>query len=158
MKSNFTSTLLLCASGVVAVLASAAPAQASDKTDVVAVVKKFTADYNKGDTKAVIGACAAQAVIVDDFAPYVWQGASACSDWLAADAANNQQIGSTNGKILLGKALHVDVTGDHAYVVVPVKYSDVEKGKKTVQSAVWTLTLGKSASGWSIAGTAWADR
>ena len=34
---------------------------------------------NKGDTKTALAACAAQAAILDEFPPYAWLGATACS-------------------------------------------------------------------------------
>lgn len=155
---NISASALLFGTSLTVMVSLAGTAQASDKADVMAAVKKWAADYSRNDTKAVTAACSAQAVIIDDFAPYVWQGANACSDWLAADNANNKQIGSTEGKIALGAPTHVSVTGDHAYVVLPVKYSDIENGKKKAQPAMWTLTLQQAGEAWSIAGSAWADR
>ena len=146
---------------VIGVLAAssqiAAPAFASDQTDVMAAVKKWTADYNKGDMKAFEAGCAPQAVIIDETSPYVWQGASACSDWVAALDANNKKNGSTDGIVTYGKPLHIEVTGDHAYVVLPAKYTDKEKGKKVTQSATWAATMQKTALGWSITGSAWSE-
>ena len=51
-----------------------------------------------------------------------------------------------------------DVTGDRAYVVVPATYTYKQKGKPVTESdAVWIFAMQKLASGWRIAGWAWAQ-
>ena len=129
----------------------------SDKADVVSAVKKWTADFNKSDTKAFLAACAPNAVIIDEFPPYVWQGASACSDWMAANDAQNKATQATGGVVTLGKPMHIEVMGDRAYAVFGVKFADTEKGKPVTQMATWTLTLQKAASGWVFTSSAWAE-
>jgi ketosteroid isomerase-like protein len=134
------------------------PAIASDKTDALATVAKWTSDFNKGDSKAFLAACAPDAVIIDEFAPFIWQGANACSVWATANDAENKRLGSTGGVLTTGKPLHVTVTGDHAYVVLPAKFADTENGKPVTQSATWTVTLHKTGTAWSISGSSWGQR
>jgi hypothetical protein len=133
------------------------PALASDRTDVLASVKHLADSQNKGDMKAFQAACAPQAIIVDEFAPFVWQGATACSDWWNANDANNKLIVSTDGILTYGKPWHLTVTGDRAHIVLPAKFTDKEKGKSVVESAVWTVTLQKGATGWSMVESTWAQ-
>src|SRR5450759_4992685 len=64
----------------VAVFASGA-ASASDKTDAMAVVHKWVDSFNKGDGRTGSSYCADGALIIDDFAPHVWQGSGACASW-----------------------------------------------------------------------------
>lgn len=145
---------LIAATSAAPLLATSATA--SDTTDVMAAVNQSKDAFNKGDSKAFLATCAPQAVVVDEFAPYVWSGATACSDWWSANAANDKKLGSTNGVLTISKPWHVTVDGDRAYVVVPAKYTDMQNGKKTVDSAVWTVTLQKT-SGWLVTGSAWAQ-
>jgi hypothetical protein len=56
-------------------------ASASDKTDAMAVVHKWADAFNKGDGKTGASYCAGDALIIDDFAPHVWQGSGACASW-----------------------------------------------------------------------------
>src|SRR5689334_19587472 len=70
----------------VAILA-AEPTTASEKTDVMAVVRQFVDGFNKGDTKTALAACADQTSIIDDFPPHEWHGAGACSKWMNDDDA-----------------------------------------------------------------------
>lgn len=66
--------------------------------------------------------------------------------------------GITDGKVALLRAWRVNVTGDRAYVVVPVKYTYKRNGKPMAEiGSVWTLTLQKGADGWLISGWAWAQ-
>jgi len=151
---------LISALAVAATTASlaAAPAIASDKSDALATVTKWTSDFNKGDTKAFLAACAPNAVIMDAFAPFVWQGPNACSTWSDANDAENKRLEATGGVLTTGKPLHVRVTGDHAFIVLPAKFADTEKGKPVTQSATWTVTLQKVGTAWSITGSSWGLR
>lgn len=142
---------------LVLALALAGPAAASDKTDVMAVVNQFLDGFNKGDIKAALATCAPQTAIIDEFAPYVWQGATACSDWAADFDADAKKNGITEPKVVAGKARHVDVVGDRAYVVMPADFKFKLKGKATAEKgSTFTVTLQKLAEGWRITGWAWA--
>jgi ketosteroid isomerase-like protein len=128
---------------------AAAPAAASDSKDA----------WDNVDMATVLGDCAAPAFIIDDFPPHLWQGATACADWARDEAAFSQQNGITDAVVTLGSPLHVDVTGDRAYVVVPATYAYKQKGKKKIErDAVWTVALQKTADGWRVAGWSWAQR
>ena len=141
----------------VAAIVAAGPAAASEKTDVLAFVHQFVEAFNKGDTRTAVAACADQTAIIDEFPPYEWHGAGACSTWVNdydADAKKNE---ITDGIVTLSKPRHVEITADHAYVVVPANYTYKKKGKSVNETgAIWTLTLRKTEAGWRITGWAWA--
>jgi ketosteroid isomerase-like protein len=129
-----------------------------EKLEVLTAVNKWTADFNKGDTKAFLAACAPDAVIVDEFAPFVWQGTSACSNWMSANDAQNKSLEATGGVLTLGKTYEVLIGGDRAYAAFAAKFVDTEKGKRVTQTATWTLTLQKSGSAWLIASSSWGEQ
>jgi ketosteroid isomerase-like protein len=139
-----------------ALVLAAMPALASDKTDVLATVKAYTGAFNKGDSAAVAAFCTPQAVIIDDFAPHVWQGPTACTDWAAGLAAVAKAAGDTDAVVSTAKPLQVIVTGDRAYAVFPAKYIFKEKGKPVTEPGIWTFTFQKLDAGWRISGWAWA--
>jgi len=141
---------------VIGALATA-PAFASDNAEVMATVKQYNDSFNKGDVAAAAALCSAQTTIIDDFAPYAWQGANTCTEWAAALAAADKAGGITNEKVTLGKPWHVSVTGDRGYAVYPTHYSYKRKGKPVTEQGVWTFALQKSADGWRIVGWAWAQ-
>jgi ketosteroid isomerase-like protein len=140
-----------------AIMGMTGSASASDKTDVVAVVNQFVDGFNKGDTKTALATCAPQAAIIDEFSPYVWQGATACSDWANDFDADAKKNGITDAVVTLGKPRHVDIVGDRAYLVTPANFNFKVKGKPTAETAsTFTVVLQKLAAGWRITGWAWA--
>ena len=90
----------------VAVLTVGLPAAASESADVVKVVHQFIDAFNKGDTKGVLATCAPQAAIIDEFAPYVWAGPTACADWAKDFDADAGKNGITDAKVTVGKPRH----------------------------------------------------
>jgi hypothetical protein len=142
---------------VIAFLLTAGSTVTSEKTDVMAAVNQFIDGFNKGDMKTALLACAAQAFIIDEFAPYAWQGPSACSDWANDFDANSKKDKITEPVVTLGKARHVDVTGERAYVVVPANYNFKQDGKPTAETgSTLTVALQKVAAGWRITGWTWS--
>ena len=155
MKSHF----LAASVAVLAVAFASAPAIASDKTDVMAVVTKAVADFNKGDAKGWAAACADQTSIIDNIPPYRWDGAGACSAWWNAYQAGAKTGGITEGAVKIAKVRHAEVTGDSAYVVLTANYSDKQKGKPTAENgSSFALVLNKSATGWQIISWSWAAK
>src|SRR5262245_28854005 len=112
---------------------AAASAVADDKTDVMKVVNQFIDGFNKGDVKSDVATCADEASIIDEFPPYEWHGAGACSKWAADFDADAKKNDITPGAVTLGKTRHVFVTGDRAYVVVPTEYAYKQKGRAVTQ-------------------------
>ena len=134
-----------------------APAASADTTAVMAAVTTFVDAFNKGDVKAVAAICAPQTDIVDEFPPHQWNGAGACTTWMAAYDADARKNGITDGVVTLAAPKHVDVTGSRAYVVVPADYTFKQKGKPVNETAsTMTLVLQKGASGWRITAWSWS--
>lgn len=146
---------LLIALAVAVVIAG--PTAASEKTDVMAVIKQFVDGFNKGDAKSALMTCADQNSIIDDIPPHEWHGAGACSKWFNDYDAEAKKNEITDGIVTLGAPRHVDVTGDRAYAVVPASFTYKEKGKPVKETgSIITVALQKAASGWHITGWAWA--
>ena len=130
---------------------------ASDEAAAAAVAKQFIDGFNKGDVKTALAACAPSTTIVDEFAPYLWQGPNACATWANDYDADAKKKGITDGVVKLSKPRHVFVTGDKAYVVIGGAYDYKENGKKISQtSATYTVTLQKGADGWRITAWTWS--
>jgi len=136
---------------------SSAQTSGSAKTAVLASVHGFVDGFNKGDTKTLLAACADQTSILDEFPPHEWHGKGACAKWVSDFEAEARKNGITNGAVTLGVPAHVDITSDHACVVIPADYSFKEQGKLVSEiGSIITLTLQKGATGWRITGWAWA--
>jgi ketosteroid isomerase-like protein len=136
---------------------AAGPAMATEQTDAMVPVHQFVDGFNKGDATSALAACAEQTSIVDEFPPHEWHGAGACAKWASDYEINAKKEGISDGVVTIGKARHVDVTGDRAYVVVPANYTYKQKGKaKKETNAAFTFALQKGAAGWRIVGWSWA--
>ena len=137
-----------------ALAAIAVPAVATDKTDVAGVVTKY---FVATDPLAAAAVCAPNAVVIDDFAPHVWNGKTACADWARDFAAYAKKSGLTPGAVTLGKMRHVQVDGDTAYVVTAATFAFEQGGKKQSHSATVTSALRKTKTGWMITGWSWGQ-
>jgi ketosteroid isomerase-like protein len=139
------------------VVLAALSAAATEKTDVMTTVHKFVDSFNKGDVKTVAATCADQASIIDEFPPHEWHGAGACAKWMDDYDADAKKNGITDGIVTLGVPLHVDVTADRAYVVVPANYKFKKNGKLVRETgSTLTIALQKSEAGWRMTGWSWA--
>ncbi len=136
----------------------ATQAPASPRDNVLGAAQKFDDAFNKGDKRAVVGSCTADAIIIDDFAPHVWQGANACGVWFDAYGAYAAANEITEGVVKVGKPFQVTVAGDRGYVVFPAKYTYTQHGKPVVENGSnWTMALQKVGGVWKISGWAWAQ-
>ena len=146
-------SLLACALA----LFVAAPAVASDETDVMKPIHQFVDGFNKGDVKSALAACAEETSIIDEFPPHEWHGAGACAKWADDYVANAKKDAISDGVVTMHKASHVTVSGDRAYVVVPSDYAWKQKGKPMKETkAAFSFALNKAAGGWKIVAWTWA--
>lgn len=142
---------------LVLAIAAAAPCAASDQTDALAAVTQFIEGFNKGDVPSALAACADDCAIIDEFPPYEWRGSGACGQWAKDYDADAKKNGVTEPKVVMGKARHVDVAADRAYVVVPTTYVYKLKGKAVRErGSTLTVSLKKTDAGWRITGWTWA--
>jgi ketosteroid isomerase-like protein len=133
-------------------------ANASDRTDAMAVVHNWVDAFNKGDGKTGASYCADGALIIDDFAPHVWQGPGACATWYKDYEAFAAKAQIADPSVALGKARHFDIDSGYAYLVAPTTLTFTEAGKPVTDKAIVTMSLKKGNSGWQITGWAWADQ
>jgi len=107
---------------------------------------------------AVLADCADMTSLIDDVPPHEWHGAGACSKWSSDFDAFVKANEITVVVVTLGKPRHIDITGEHAYVVVPAGYTYTMKGKPMKQTgSIITVALQKGTSGWRMTGWAWSD-
>lgn len=138
------------------VISSPAVAQ---QAEVMAAVTQFVDGFNKGDMKALLGACASETSIIDEFPPHEWHGAGACQTWMNDYNSNAKANGITDGLVTLGKPSHVDVTGDRAYVVIPSTYTWKQKGVAMREDgSAFTFAMHKEMTGWRFTGWSWAKK
>ena len=141
-----------------ALLTSGATSPA-DQTQVMVPINRFTYALNHGDAQSATAACASDMSILDSIPPYEWHGPGACTAWLGAFAADAAANGLSEIQVTLGTPRHVDLHGDHAYVVVPADLSYKLNGKATKEPGnTFTIALEKGASGWQISAWSWSKK
>ncbi len=136
---------------------STAPTAQPDTSEPMAAVRHYIESFNKGDAKAMAAMCAVPMSILDGMAPHVWHGPTACEDWYRDAMIEGEHVGAADYSVKLGEPKHNNITGDSAYVVVPVTMSFKLQGVQITQSgAFFTVALRKLSEGWRIASWAWA--
>ena len=141
---------------IAAFVAGSAAAQASDKTDLQALVAKAVVAATPAEMVAM---CTDDAIVLDDFAPHIWQGGKACEKWLTDYNAFTEKAGLKDGKVAIGKARHFQIDGATAYAVYPASVSYTAKDGKAIShgGATWSFAFRKTGKAWKISGWAWAD-
>lgn len=134
-----------------------APALASDRDDVLAVVNRFNEYGNALDHGSAAALCADQTLIIDMFSPYTWSGRGACSAWMNAGDAYARQNGISDGVVAFGGAPQVVITEDRAYAAMPTTFTYKVNGEPAAAplNSIWTYTLRKRPAGWRITGLSW---
>jgi hypothetical protein len=133
----------------------AGPVVASPEADVMAPVRHFVDGFNKSDVKMAQAACVDQTFIIDDFPPHEWRGSMATSKWFRDLTRMGKKNGMSGAFVTLLKPRQVNVTGTHAYVVVPINLRYNEKGQLVKRTGLMTLALRRGVDGWRISGWAW---
>ena len=124
--------------------------------DPMAVVRQYIDAFNKADAKGMAATFAVPGSILDGMAPHLWQGPTATQDWYKDVLIEGKQHGASDYFVAVGEPLHINVTRDSAYVVVPATMSFKVGGKQVTQSgAFFTVALRRLAEGWRIAAWAW---
>jgi hypothetical protein len=141
---------------IVAGLCAAAGA-ATPAAQVMVPVRTFIDSFNKVDTKTAAAQTSPDGMsIVDEIAPFSWSGTKAFDTWGQALEEADKAAGNTDARVTDAKPVRVEVSTDHAYVVVPAVYTFKQKGVSMKETARMAITLQKGKTGWLITGFAWA--
>lgn len=132
-------------------LAIATPATAGPAEDATAAVTSWLDKFNAGDIPAFLAGHRAGALIVDEFAPYVWGGPDSAQRWLGDYAKDAEARGISGGRIDYGKPVHAASDGRGAYIVLPTTYRFTQKGIKMAGTGSMTFVMGRVGDAWKIA-------
>ena len=125
--------------------------------DALSTVHRYIDAFNEGDVRGMAAAFAVPGSILDGMAPHVWHGPTAAEDWYRDVLIHIEEDGASDFLVTLGQPLHMDITGDAGYVVVPATMKFKVHGKQITQSvAVYTIALRRVNDSWRIAAWAWA--
>ncbi|HEY0105657.1 MAG TPA: nuclear transport factor 2 family protein [Rhizomicrobium sp.] len=141
---------------VLAALAFAAPALASDKSDIATAVNAYNDTLNRNDLPGAAAFYAPAPSIIDEFAPHLWSGAQAFSQWGADYGVYAAANKMTDPFMVIAKPAHVVVSGDRGYAVFPANFKFKRAGKPAHELGILTFAMVKFGGAWKIAGWAWS--
>jgi hypothetical protein len=134
------------------VFANAALAQTPDP---ITVVRKLIDDFDRGDMQAAQANFTGDVAIIDEFAPYLWQGPGAVSNYLAAFDTFSKAKGRTDQTLKNLSVIRSDVDGDFAYIVVRAIYRYKERGRSMSETGDDVYVLHNGPGGWKIESFTW---
>jgi ketosteroid isomerase-like protein len=125
----------------------------------LATIHQAATDFNTGNYAAWAAACAPSAMVTDDFPPYTWTGPGACNGWYNGWSKFTKAHAINNVTVLFGAPMHMTVSGNVAYVVLPATLHFNQNGKPVrMMSNVMTIVLRKGMAGdWKMTAWTWAD-
>ena len=142
-------SLLLTAAALA--LTSSQPASASPTDDAVRAVTTWLDKFNAGDMNAFFAGHAANPVIVDEFAPYVWAGKDAPRVWAQAFEADAKAHSITQPRMDHAAPTRAESDGKSAYIIVPTVYHVTQGGKTMSAKGSMTFVMTHADGSWKIA-------
>ena len=148
-----------CVIAIAAALLAAAPAYAQTAADpaVMATLSRMTEAVNTGDLPTAFAAFTPSPMIIEDLAPYRWQGPGTPQAWIDGMGANAQAHGITAIHMQLSPPTRIDVVADRAYAIVPGQLRYVLKdGHSEHADGLITALLLRTPAGWKIDSLIWS--
>ena len=147
---------MLLLGGIAACLLAAGPASAGPAEDATAAVTTVLDKFNGGDVNAFFAAHRDGALIVDEFAPYVWGGSGSAQKWGEDYGKDAAARGISGGRIDYGKPLQANSDGANAYIVLPTTYRFIQKGAKMAGAGSMTFVMSRADGAWKISSWTYA--
>lgn len=143
-------TIKACLGLAAATLAFAVPAAAAPVDDAVATITTTLDKFNGGDADAFVNAHHDGAIIVDEFAPFVWGGSGSVQKWLGDYGKDAAARGISGGRVDYGKPIQANADAGAAYVVLPTTYRFMQSGKKMAGAGSMTFVMARRDGQWKI--------
>lgn len=134
-----------------ATVAFASPAVASPAEDATTAVTTWLDKFNAGDIAAFNAAHAPNAVIVDEFRPYLWVGANASQRWLDDYGKDSTAGGISGGRLDYAAPIRASANEGTAYIVLPTIYRMTQGGKAKSAAGTMTFVMTRVGDAWKIA-------
>lgn len=134
-----------------------AAASAAPPAGVMSTLNGLIAVLNADNAAGAQAYFTDDATVIDEFSPYMWTGSNAGTRWWSSQQRANVKAHITGMRAATGTINHYTVTGDSAYVVVPLNITFMAKGKPQQIHGLWALTLRRAGGAWKIRSASWAD-
>ena len=132
-------------------LFAAAPANAGPAEDATATVTSLLDKFNGGDINAFFAGHRDGALIVDEFAPFVWGGSGSAQRWAGDYMKDAAARSISGGRVDYSAPVQASSDGSSAYIVLPTTYRFVQKDKKMAGKGSMTFVMTRVGAEWKIA-------
>ena len=129
----------------------ATPALAGPAEDATRAVTTTLDRFNGGDVNAFLAAHEDDAIIVDEFAPYVWTGAGSAQRWAGDYMTDAGARGISGGRVDYEAPVQANSNGSTAYIVLPTTYRFMQRGSRMAGRGSMTFIMRRSGEAWRIA-------
>ncbi len=133
-----------------ALMASATPTFAAPIDDATVTVTSVLDKFNGGDINAFFAAHRDGALIIDEFAPFVWGGPQSVQRWASDYEVDAKRRGIRDGRIDYGKPIQANSDGISAYIVLPATYRFTQNGTKMAGVGSMAFVMAHEPAGWKI--------
>lgn len=137
-------------------IAMSQPVQAAPADDALHAVTTWLDKFNAGDMNAFFTAHAPDAVLIDEFAPYVWSGKDAPKTWAEAFDKDAKAHAITEPHMDYAAPIRAESDGQAAYIVLPTVYRIKQNGQRMSAAGTMTFALTRVAGNWKIASWAYS--
>lgn len=122
---------------------------------IASLVSSFVDEVNSGLIDAALARFSSDATIVEDIAPFKWQGRDAGSQWLTAMAANAKRLGVTSVVMDLGAARRIEIEERYAYAIFAGTVLLEQKNQMLREPGLLTFALEGTLDEWLITALIW---
>jgi hypothetical protein len=92
--------------------------------------------------------------ILENFAPFLFQGADAAARWAKAMMEHASGLGEL--KHTFGPAFDFGVVGGEAYFSLPTTWHGVSRGQRFIETGGWSFLMARRPGGWGVRAYGWA--
>ena len=117
----------------------------------VELIARFIAGGDDGCLRAF---AARDVVILENFAPHLFTGASAVTQWAKQMRKHTKALSGL--KHAFGAAQDVRVAAQHAYFALPTQWIGVANGRLFHEDGGWAFLLVKQRGAWRVRSYSWA--
>jgi hypothetical protein len=134
-----------------ATLLLAAPVHAGPAEDATAAVTSVLDRFNAGDIEAFFQAHQEGAIIVDEFAPYIWTGSGSAQRWAGDYMRDAEARAISEGRIDYSAPIQANSDGTSAYIVLPTTYRFLQRGVRMAGRGSMAFLMTRVGTNWKIA-------
>ncbi len=121
---------------------------------MIAAAHRVARFIETGDEALLAGAFAERVTIVENFAPFLFEGPDAVANWAREMRAHAE--GLSELKHDFGPAHDFSRAGDEVYFSLPTTWRGVTRGRPFTETGGWAFVLVGEDSAWRVRAYAWA--